>query len=239
MQIKLECGICSHEDSDVRNLHDHMWNAHANQRLEDMVIRVGDVSRSHRCGDECKLLWKKPVNSVEAAPRTEGRKRPSSVVKAMPRSAKLKKLETPLGLQVSEDDEEMMRQIEEEEEKALREQEVSFGNTESRRQEAEDKREKKRLYNKQYKERMRAMPDPAKELSANKSILKAHLQSDVEVKQTADARPKNKTTQCMLCLVQCDNINQHNSEHHSSSTQGERRCVLQSFNNIHLSLKKS
>jgi len=68
MQIKLQCGICSHEDSDVRNLHDHMWNAHANQRLEDMVIRVGDVSRSHRCGEECKLLWKKPVNSVEAKP---------------------------------------------------------------------------------------------------------------------------------------------------------------------------
>jgi hypothetical protein len=222
MQIKLECGICSHEDSDVRNLHDHMWNAHANQRLEDMVIRVGDVSRSHRCADECKLLWKKPVNSVEAAPRTEGRKRPSSEVKAMPRSVKQKKLDTPLGLQVSEDDEEMMRQIEEEEEKALREQEVSFGNTESRRRdiEIEDKREKKRLYNIQYKARLKAMIDPVKEETQNRRLLKSALLGE---NLTSDVRPK--TMQCLLCLMQCEDINQHIREQHTAppSTQGERR----------------
>jgi len=239
MEIKLQCGICNHHDSDVRNLHDHMWNDHANQKLEDMVIRVKDVRSSHRCGEECKLLWKKPVVSVEAAPRAL--KRPSSEVKAMPRSAKERRVEKPLDLQVSEDDEKIMRMMEEVEDKKLRDQEEKSKikrkeAAERRKREEEEKKEKRReIDRKRYQDKKKAQQEAGRESENSGDFLQEeelvnspsrHSEKSEDTRSN-DSGSKNslkhKTTRCLLCLLPCEDIKKHIAEVHNTSLDNVKR----------------
>ncbi|XP_059483630.1 uncharacterized protein LOC132201467 [Neocloeon triangulifer] len=235
MQIKLECGVCNHKDSDVRNLHDHMWNEHANQKLEEIVMRVAEVRKNHRCGDECALLWKKPVVSVVAAPRAmEAKKRPSSEVVAHPRPEKSRRQDfspvTPQQRQfdpsMADDDEDLRRMEELEEQELLKQQQLS-----DKRREAYNKyrnklssaKQRKREINQKYKAKKAQIRAAAAAQAQNV----AKVQSKVVQYENKTLANKDvfRVKRCLLCQVPCEDVEKHMEEVHMSSTANIKKSI--------------